>query len=341
MTPDEAATDPKPAAHPKPAADPEMAARLKLAARLDDRSDLPEPNEGSSRWREARLYLPDDELREALRVAVILGRPLLLTGDPGSGKTTAAYWAAQRMGLRWGDFISETVRSDATAARLRYEFDAVRYFRDAQASVAQPGAWKGDRSEYLRHGPLWKAFEGARRAPTALLLDEIDKAPRDLPNDLLEEFDAYRFEVPELPEDHADRVIDARASGANGSVALVVFTSNGERQLPDAFLRRCVHHHVGFNRELLVKIFERRIAAGDLKLDRGLVDLALDRFAQLQQLNGLRHRPGLAELLLWARMIGLTEGIGHSKLQGVRLGELPYLGTLIKDAKDRTLVGAV
>lgn len=311
-----------------------------LAARFDDRSPLPRAAEGTERWRDAHLYIPHDDLREALRVAVLLQRPLLLTGDPGSGKTTAAYWAAQRLGMATADLVTDTIRSDATAARLRYEFDAVRYFREAQVSHVTGGEWRDDRRAFIRPGPLWKAFKGATTRTVGLLLDEIDKAPRDLPNDLLEELDSYHFTVPELPEGHEDHRVDARAQGATGLLALVVVTSNGERQLPDAFLRRCVHHHVEFDRDLIERIVSLRITAGDIRIDRSLVGTAIDRFVQLQRRDGLRHRPGLAEFLLWARMLGHATDLSASKLKELDLSKLPYLGTLIKDAHDRRGLGA-
>ncbi len=311
-----------------------------LAARLDDREPLKPAQEGSERWREAWLYLPHDDLREALRVAVTLQRPLLLTGDPGSGKTTAACWAAQRLQMAYGDLVVHTVRSDATAARLRYEFDAVRYFREAQVSQALGREWKDDRRAFIQPGPLWEAFEGASTRHMGLLLDEIDKAPRDFPNDLLEEIDSYHFTVPELPKTHGDHRVDARRRGAAGSLALVVVTSNGERQLPDAFLRRCVHHHVEFDRDLLARIVARRIETEDIRIDPGLVDTAIDRFVQLQRRDGLRHRPGLAEFLLWARMLGHAANVSPSRLKELDLSKLPYLGTLIKDAHDRRGLGS-
>lgn len=286
------------------------------------------------KWRDAPLYLPDRELVEALEVAMALGHPLFLTGDPGCGKTSAAYWVAWRMGLAPEDLFVEQVRSDATAARIRYEFDAVKYFRESQAAVARHEPWIEDRRRFIREGTLWNVFQAARERPVMLLLDEIDKAPRDFPNDLLREFDELLFEVPDLPKDHPERFV--RARGGKGALALVVFTSNGERQLPDAFLRRCVHHHLQVSPEWIARVVRHRI--NDIKIAPTLVDLAVKRFVALQGVPGLRHRPGLAEFIVWLRIVALSGGIAPDRLEAVRLAELPYLGTLLKSPEDRALL---
>lgn len=296
----------------------------------------PIPNDAPAKWLEASFYTPSDDLVTALEVAIALRQPLLLTGEPGSGKTGAAYWASWRLGLRADDLIHVQVRSDASAARLKYEFDAVKYFRESQVMAARNEPWDEDRERFIQPGPLWQAFTAARERPVTLLLDEIDKAPRDFPNDLLHEFDALEFEVPDWPDGKRARRISAR--GGPG-FALVVFTSNGERRLPDAFLRRCVHHHLRFDAEQLSKVIQFRINKGDLRIDPGLVDFAVQRFVALKGTPGLQHRPGLAELLVWLRVIAMAGDVDINRLENLRLGELPYLGTLLKEPADRDLIG--
>ncbi len=296
----------------------------------------------SPKWAEAHTYRPDDDLVTAIEVAIDLGQPLLITGEPGCGKTSAAYWAAWRMGLSPDDLIVEQVRSEASASRMRYEFDAVAYFRESQASAVRGTEFIDDRRRYIRPGPLWRAFEATRTAGrrVVLLLDEIDKAPRDLPNDLLMEFDELRFEVPELPEKHADRFISAR--GNPGRLALTVFTSNAERQLPDAFLRRCLHHHIEFNNEHLEAVLTHRSdpERGDLKVPRSFIPVAVEALARLRGL-GLRHTPGTAELIVWLRVLARTGKIPEAPALGhLDLRSLPHLGTLIKDPADRETLRA-
>jgi len=173
-----------------------------------------------------------------------------------------------------------------------------------------------------------------------LLLDEIDKAPRDLPNDLLMEFDELRFEVPELPEAHADRIISAR--GNPGRLALTVFTSNAERQLPGAFLRRCVHHHITLDDAHLKEVLRRRSdpERGDLKVPVSFIPAAVEALARLRGL-GLRHPPATSELLVWLRILARTGKIPEtSALEHIDLQSIPYLGTLIKDPVDRETLRA-
>lgn len=296
------------------------------------------PAEAPPRWREALLYQPDPELVMSLQIAIAMRLPLLLTGDPGCGKTGAAYWAAWRLGLLPRDLVHVQIRSDTSGARLKYEFDAVKYFRESQAAGARQQPFDEDRQRFIQKGPLWQAFAAAREHPTALLLDEIDKAPRDFPNDLLHEFDQMEFEVPDWPlPDGQMRWVSGRG-GPDRGLTLIVFTSNGERQLPDAFLRRCVHHHLQFTPDWLLTVVRHRVELGDLKIAPGLVEHAVRRFVVLQNMPGLRHRPGLSELLVWLRVIALVGKLDPERLALLRPGELPYLGTLLKDPADRELV---
>lgn len=305
--------------------------------RFRDLPDSAPRTVGTPKWREAHLYEPPDDLVEALEVAMFLQQPLLLTGEPGVGKTSAAYWAAWRMSLTPDDLLVEQVRSDATAARMRYEFDAVAYFRESQSSAVRGVAFDEDRRRFIREGVLWRAFAAASRSrPVALLLDEVDKAPRDLPNDLLREFDELWFDVPDLPTGHPERTIDARKG--TGELRLVVFTSNGERQLPEAFLRRCVHHHIAFDPKQVERVLRHRVTSGDLVVADGVVEMALKRFLELRAVAGLRHKPGLSELLVWIRVLAETGHGDPRALETAKLGELKHLGTLLKEPPDVALV---
>lgn len=294
------------------------------------------PSDSPVKWQEAPYYQADPELVIAIQIAMAMKQPLLLTGDPGCGKTSAAYWAAWRLGMHPTDLIHVQIRSDASASRLKYEFDAVKYFRESQAAGAK--VFNEDRERFIQRGPLWLAFVAAQQKPTVLLLDEIDKAPRDFPNDLLHEFDAMEFEVADWPDSNGcPRRISGRG-GIDGGLSLIVFTSNGERHLPDAFLRRCIHHHLHFDPDWLAAVVQHRMEKGDLRIDPALVDHAIRRFVVLQNTPGLRHRPGLSEFLVWLRVIALVGKIDPDHLANLRLGELPYLGTLLKDPGDRDLV---
>lgn len=294
--------------------------------------------EAPAKWQEAPLYQPQLDLVEAMQIAIAMRQPLLLTGEPGCGKTSAAYWAAWRLGLTPEQLIHAQVRSDASAARLKYEFDAVKYLRESQVAALRSQTFDEDLRRFIQPGPLWHAFAMAERRPCVLLLDEIDKAPRDLPNDLLHEFDELAFDVPDWPLPNGGARWVGRHREAGGELTLLVLTSNGERQLPDPFLRRCVHHNLRFDARWLGKVVHHRMERGELKLTSELVDHALKRFVQLRALPGLRHRPGLSELLVWLKTIALVGNMDPKRLSDLDLSTLPYLGTLIKDRNDRELV---
>jgi MoxR-like ATPase len=304
-----------------------------------ERAVDPPPVEADAppKWREVQYYKPAPDLVMALQIAMAMSQPLLLTGEPGCGKTSAAYWAAWKLGLHHRDLFHVQVRSDSTAARLKYEFDAVRYFRESQSAALKHEDFDEDHGRFIQKGPLWAAFDASSTRPVALLLDEIDKAPRDFPNDLLQEFDTLEFEVPDWPQDGRPRVIRGR-QGAGGGLAAIVFTSNGERQLPDAFLRRCIHHHLRFDEQQLAEVVHHRMARGDLQIAPGLVEHAIQRFVMLQNTPGLRHRPGLSEFLVWLRVVALVGDLKPDDLARLRIGELPYLGALLKDPADHDLV---
>jgi MoxR-like ATPase len=198
----------------------------------------------------APSYVTSERFAAAVNVALSVGRPLLLTGEPGSGKTLTAYWLAHVLDL--GDVLEFNVKSESRAQELLYAFDAVSWFRESQASaiVGKPNV---DKRKHLYPGVLGRAFgwKQAPEQPSVVLIDEIDKAPRDFPNDLLLELDQMRFRIPEDDDRLVECPVDKRP--------IVVITSNQERRLPDPFLRRCVLHEIRLDAATIGKILIQRL----------------------------------------------------------------------------------
>lgn len=240
----------------------------------------------------AEHFIVDHRLADAINMALCVRAPLLLTGEPGTGKTQVAYHLSWYLDL---PLFRYQVRSTSTATDLRYDFDAVGYLRYAQAEDDQ----LKDRNDFLSKGPLWQAYEAA---PSILLVDEIDKAPRDFPNDLLQEFAEHCFERPFEPPSGEDRTIRPRS----GIPPLLLCTSNAERRLPDAFLRRCIVHHIEIHRQMLEQIVASRseMLRG---LDKARQDRALDRFLELRGKPGLSRKPATGELLTWLALLAAQE----------------------------------
>lgn len=275
---------------------------------------------------DARRFIPGEQLATAINTAMAVGEPLLITGEPGTGKTQAAYYAAYKLGLE--PVIHFQVKSDSTAHDLLYHFDTVRYFHDAHLlSLDQQGATGPitlDKNNYVEPRSLWLAFESAieRDAPRVLLIDEIDKAPRDFPNDLLHELDKMEFTVAET---------DKTISAPRHLAPIVFITSNSERRLPEPFLRRCVYHHIRFDDKLVEQaVYSRRDEFGNLSDD--FIKLALQRFLALRE-RSLRKQPATGELLVWLRVLALAVGTYPERLEE-DLSKLPYLGALLKDHQD-------
>ncbi len=269
---------------------------------------------GFSFAEDARRFVAGRELDNAINTAIAVGEPLLLTGEPGTGKTQAAYYAAYKLKLE--PVIHFQVKSDTTAGDLLYDFDAVRYFHDA--NIRKDGDM--DKSRYIEPRALWEAIESDK--PRVLLIDEIDKAPRDFPNDLLHELDKMEFTVAETGR---------KVSGEPEKRPVVFITSNSERRLPEPFLRRCVYHHIEFSKDLVWKaVFRRKDEYPELSEE--FLKMAIDRFLALRE-TALRKYPSTSELLVWLRVLGLsperyTRELDHD------LSRLPYLGVLIKDHQD-------
>jgi MoxR-like ATPase len=267
----------------------------------------------------AKHFQPHEELVIAINAALAIGAPLLLTGEPGTGKTQVAFWIAWHLDIE-DRLFPFYVRSTTVAGDLLYRFDTVGYFHAAQ----DPGR-RGqpiERGEFIQKGELWKAFIAPRRS--IVLIDEIDKAPRDFPNDLLNVLDQHAFKVLETAEEIARR--------PGEPPPLVVITSNSERRLPEPFLRRCIFHHIEFTPELVRRAVTAR--TGDFpRLDEAAREAAIERFLELRE-RDLRKRPATSELLVWLTLLSAHGGISAADLRRTKLRSLPALSALVKDRDD-------
>lgn len=267
-------------------------------------------------------YLADAELVTAVNTALAVEQPLLVTGQSGTGKTTLAWSIATELGL--GDVLEFHTRSDHQAQDVLFSFDNLRRFYHAQTSDKRAE----DPGNYITYRALGQAIRSREPLPRLVLIDEIDKAPRDFPNDLLDEIDRMSFSVPET----GDR-FDALHR------PVVVITSNSERQLPDPFLRRCVFHEILFpSPERLQEILQERL--GHLALSNTLAGAATERFLQLRNLTGLEKQPATGELIVWVKVL-LQAGVDPAALERAPLSELPFPGAIVKTRHDRqVLAGA-
>ena len=256
-------------------------------------------------------YVASDDLAIAVNAAVTLQRPLLVKGEPGTGKTELARQVAEALGL---SLIEWHVKSTTKAQQGLYEYDAVSRLRDSQLGEARVHEVRN----YIRKGKLWQAFEAEGRV--VLLIDEIDKADIEFPNDLLQELDRMEFHVYETGE-----MVQARHR------PVVIITSNNEKELPDAFLRRCFFHYIRFpDADTLAAIV--RVHFPDIK-DQ-LLTAALTQFYELREVPGLKKKPSTSEVLDWLRLL-LAEDLAPEDLRKDVKNALPRLhGALLKNEQD-------
>ncbi len=261
-------------------------------------------------------YVATDELRLAVDAAITLQKPLLVKGEPGTGKTLLAEELARALDTR---LIAWHVKSTTKAQHGLYEYDAVSRLRDSQLGIEGVHEVRN----YLRKGRLWDAFESAQRV--VLLIDEIDKADLEFPNDLLLELDRMEFHVHETGE-----TIRARQR------PIVVITSNNEKKLPDAFLRRCFFHYIAFPDRATL---ERIVAVHHPAIERRLVDEALAVFFQLREVPGLRKKPSTSELIDWLKLLmadKLSLAALHERDPAKAIP--PLHGALVKNEQDVQLL---
>ncbi|MBN2498796.1 MAG: MoxR family ATPase [Deltaproteobacteria bacterium] len=262
------------------------------------------------RFSGTKRYITSAELRHAVNVAAALERPLLVKGEPGTGKTLLAHAVAEDLGL---DLIVWNVKSTSKAADGLYVYDTVQRLQDSRFGDKDVS----DIRQYIRLGPLGRALTADGQV--VLLIDEIDKADLEFPNDLLHELDEMEFTVVETGDRHRAR-----------QRPLVIITSNAEKELPDAFLRRCIFHYIQFpDAELMAEIVRVHHPA----LDKKLLAQALERFYWLRDLHGLRKRPSTSELVDWIGAL-IAAGIPPDKVSK----EIPFLGALVKKPEDEEVV---
>jgi len=255
-------------------------------------------------------YIASPSLREAVNAAIILGRPLLVKGEPGTGKTRLAHAIAKDLGK---PLIVWNVKSTTKAKDGLYIYDAVQRLYDSRFQDKDVS----DIRQYIRLGPLGQAFVSEEQV--VLLIDEIAKADLEFPNDLLNELDEMSFHILETGE-----TIVAKHR------PIVVITSNNEKELPDAFLRRCIFHYIEFpDPEMMERIV--RVHIPDVE-DR-LLEQALKKFYWIRGLEGIRKRPSTSELLDWIKVL-MIGGIPPERIEK----EMPFLGILVKQERDYELV---
>ncbi|HKV16531.1 MAG TPA: MoxR family ATPase [Reyranella sp.] len=257
-------------------------------------------------------YVASDDLRVAVNAAIALQRPLLIKGEPGTGKTVLAHEVAKAIGA---PLIEWHIKSTTKAQQGLYEYDAVSRLRDSQLGDERVK----DISNYIKRGKLWDAFTATERP--VLLIDEIDKADIEFPNDLLLELDRMEFYVYETQE-----VVKASQR------PVVMITSNNEKELPDAFLRRCFFHYIRFpDREIMTQIVDVHFPG----LQRNLLREALNIFYDIREVPGLKKKPSTSELLDWLKLL-MVEDISPEALRSKDSKQLipPLHGALLKNEQD-------
>ena len=261
-------------------------------------------------------YISTDDLTLAVNASITLERPLLVKGEPGTGKTELARQIAESLSL---PIIEWTIKSTTKAQQGLYEYDAVSRLRDSQLGDERVKNIKN----YIKKGKIWEAFEANSKA--VLLIDEIDKADIEFPNDLLQELDKMEFFVYETGE-------TIRATNR----PIVIITSNNEKELPDAFLRRCFFHYIQFpDRETMNKI----VSVHYPKIKKKLVSEALEIFFDLRKIPGLKKKPSTSELIDWLKLL-LSDDMPDEILKNADSSKAipPLYGALLKNEQDVQLL---
>ncbi|MCZ6638397.1 MAG: MoxR family ATPase [Candidatus Dadabacteria bacterium] len=261
-------------------------------------------------------YISTRDLNLAVNASITLERPLLIKGEPGTGKTMLAFEVAEALEK---DIITWHIKSTTTAQQGLYEYDAVSRLRDSQLGDERVS----DISNYINKGKLWEAFESKKQV--VLLIDEIDKADIEFPNDLLLELDMMEFYCYELK-----KTVKAKHR------PIIIITSNNEKELPDAFLRRCFFHYISFpERETLKSIVKVHYP----KLENKLIENAMNVFYDLREIDGLKKKPSTSELIDWIKLL-IVGKVTESELGDVDLSEElpPLAGALLKNEQDHDLL---
>ncbi len=251
-------------------------------------------------------YIASPDLQAAVNVAVVLERPLLVRGEPGTGKTLLAEAVAKSLDM---PLIIWPVKSTTRAQDGLYVYDTVQRLYDSQFGEGDPA----DVGKYIRLGQLGQSFAAPHRV--VLVIDEVDKADLEFPNDLLWELDRMSFHIPETGE-----TVSAQQR------PVVIITSNAEKELPDAFLRRCVFHYIAFPDPAQM---ERIVRVHHPGLDDRLIQAAMEGFYLLREMDGLQKRPSTSELVDWVQALAVA-GVDPAKI----VDELPFMGVVLKKQAD-------
>lgn len=254
-------------------------------------------------------YIASEDLSVAVNAAVTLEKPLLIKGEPGTGKTLLAYEISKALNKH---LITWHIKSTTTAQQGLYEYDAVSRLRDSQLGNEKVN----DIANYIKKGKMWEAFDAEEQV--VLLIDEIDKADIEFPNDLLQELDKMEFYCYEL-----DKTISAKKR------PIVIITSNNEKELPDAFLRRCFFHYISFpDKETLREIIDVHFDG----LEDRLVNNAMEVFYGLRENRNIKKKPSTSEVIDWIKLL-LVGNINAQELEKVLSGEseVPFKGALLKE----------
>lgn len=266
---------------------------------------------GNQGYEGSEDYIASKPLMEIVNVSIVLSKPLVIKGEPGTGKTLLAHSIQKALGKK---LIIWNIKSSTKAKDGLYVYDTVQRLNDARFKDKDIS----DIRQYIKLGKLGQAF--AADEQVILLIDEIDKADIEFPNDLLNELDEMSFHIPEL-----DETVKAKHR------PIVVITSNSEKELPDAFLRRCVFHYIEFPDE---EMMERIVRVHFPDIQEKLVRESIKRFYWIRQIDGLRKKPSTSELLDWIKALAVG-GVDIEKITG----SLPFMGTLLKSEQDTDKMG--